>query len=148
MHQDASKTPPKTPPRRPQDAPRRRQDAPRQPQDSPKIHQKPSKNEVQLRSMLGTPLGTLSGGAFTYKTPTRSSKKTCFNIEREARCNEKIAATRVEYPCQRNLHDPWKHSEESLCIFCGAGISGCSSCSCYPVIPPLHLLPSTRLGSS
>ena len=76
----------------------------------------------------------------------KQQKKTVFVNEREARFNGKIAATRVVHAFQRNLHDPWKHSKKSLCIFGGAGISGCSSCSCYPVIPPLHLLPSTRLG--
>ena len=51
----------------------------------------------------------------------------------------------------------WKHPfptetalplEPSEKIFCDAEISGCSRCSCYPVVPPLHLLRTTRPGSS
>ena len=51
----------------------------------------------------------------------------------------------------------WKHPfptetalplEPSEKIFCDAEISGCSRCRCYPVVPPLHLLRTTRPGSS
>ena len=51
----------------------------------------------------------------------------------------------------------WKHPfptetalplEPSEKIFCDAEISSCSRCSCYPVVPPLHLLRTTRPGSS
>ena len=45
--------------------------------------------------MLGTPLGTPSGGAFPYKTPA-INKKNCFNIEREARLNLMRRGTRFE----------------------------------------------------
>ena len=51
----------------------------------------------------------------------------------------------------------WKHPvptetalplEPSEKIFCDAEISSCSRCSCYPVVPPLHLLRTSRPGPS
>ena len=49
---------------------------------------------------------------------------------------------------QQQPHYPGAIRNKSFCIFCDAEISGCSRCSCYPVVPPLHLLRTTRPGLS
>ena len=61
----------------------------------------------------------------------------------------RAASTSVETSCSnRNRTTPGAIWKKTLCIFCDAEISGCSRCSCYPVVPPLDLLRTSRPGPS